>query len=117
LHIPQNISVKIDAPEGEMPFSPTTYEALSQMANEAISNVIRHAAATEIQLFVQQRAGMFELVIEDNGRGFETVAAQPKSGLGLRNIQQRARLHGGSVNINSKAGHGTRVVLALPPNR
>lgn len=117
LHIPQHIKVEIDAPDSEMPFLPTTYEALSQMANEAISNVIRHADATLIHLSVRQTNGIFELIIEDNGRGFELAEAQPKSGLGLQNIQQRARLHGGSVNIDSKAGQGTRVVLALPPNR
>lgn len=117
LHIPQHIKVEIDAPEGEMPFTPTTYEALSQMANEAISNIIRHADATQIQLSVNQSKGIFELIIEDNGRGFETAEVRPGSGLGLRNIQQRARLHGGAVTINSSAGHGTRVVLSLPPNR
>jgi signal transduction histidine kinase len=117
LHIPHHTKVEIAAPEGEMPFSPTTYEALCQMANEAISNVIRHAAATLIQLSVRQRNGIFELIIEDNGRGFESAESPHGSGLGLRNIQQRAQLHGGSVNIDSKAGHGTRVVLSLPPNR
>ena len=101
LHIPQQLKVEINAPEQDMPFLPTTYEALCQMANEAISNVIRHADATLIRLSVQQRNGIFELTIEDNGRGFALDGSEPGSGLGLRNIQQRARLHGGSVEIDS----------------
>jgi signal transduction histidine kinase len=117
LHIPQQLKVEIDAPEHEMPFSAPTYEALCQMANEAISNVIRHADATLIRLTVQQHHGIFELNIEDNGRGFEFADILSDSGLGLRNIQQRAQLHGGSVNIASKSGQGTRIVLALPLNR
>lgn len=117
LHIPQQLKVEIVADDHEMPFSATTYEALCQMANEAISNVIRHAEAKVIRLSAQQHGGIFELTIEDDGRGFEMVEAQPGSGLGLRNIQQRARLHGGSVNIDSTTGQGTRIVLALPFNR
>ena len=116
LHIPSDLRVEIDAPNSPMPFLPTTYEALSQMANEALSNVIRHAAATEVRLTARQQNGIFELEIADNGRGFEVQRTSDQSGLGLRNIQQRARLHGGNVVIESQPGGGTRIVLSLPVN-
>lgn len=117
LHIPSDLDVKITAPEGELPFLPSTYEALCQMANEALSNIIRHADATEVRLAACQRNSTFELEIADNGRGFNLQKAASQPGLGLRNIQQRARLHGGTVKIESEPGHGTRIVLALPVNR
>jgi signal transduction histidine kinase len=117
LHIPQNLKVEIDVPEGEMPFLPTTYEALYQMANEALSNVIRHANATMVRLSAHQQNGIFQLVIEDNGRGFAVNDPSARAGLGLRNIQQRARLHGGTVHIDSERARGTRIVFSLPVNR
>lgn len=117
LHIPQNLKVEIDAPEGEMPFLPTTYEALYQMANEALSNVIRHADATLVRLSARQQNSIFELAIEDNGQGFKLSDSSAQAGLGLRNIQQRAQLHGGAVHIHSDEGQGTRIVLSLPVNR
>jgi signal transduction histidine kinase len=116
LHIPAELHIEIDAPNSPMPFLPTTYEALSQMANEALSNVIRHATASEVRLTARQQNGVFELEIADNGRGFEIQQASDQSGLGLRNIQQRARLHGGNVVIDSRPGGGTRIVLSLPVN-
>jgi signal transduction histidine kinase len=116
LQVPADLRVEIDAPDSPMPFLPTTYEALSQMANEALSNVFRHAGATEVRLTARQHNSTFELEIADNGRGFEVQHASDQSGLGLRNIQQRARLHGGNVTIDSHPGGGTRIVFSLPVN-
>lgn len=116
LHIPPQIEVIVSAPAGNMPFLPTTFEALAQMANEALSNVIRHADATQIHLSAYQQNNIFTLEIGDNGRGFQADDPDRQVGLGLRNIQQRARLHGGSVIIQSQPEHGTNVLLSLPIN-
>ncbi len=117
LHIPREIRIDIDAPDGDIPFVPSTYEALCQMANEALSNIVRHADATEVQLYARQFNSLFELEIRDNGRGFNLQKTASQPGLGLRNIQQRARLHGGTVRIESEPGKGTLIVLSLPINR
>lgn len=117
LHIPREIRIDIDAPDGDIPFVPSTYEALCQMANEALSNIVRHADATEVRLYARQFNSLFELEIRDNGRGFNLQKTASQPGLGLRNIQQRARLHGGTVRIESEPGKGTLIVLSLPINR
>lgn len=116
LHIPETLKIEIVAPSGDMPFLPTTYEALCQMANEAISNVIRHADATHVTLTARQQNGNFELHIEDNGKGFDMAEHSERRGLGLQNIQQRARLHSGTVTIHSSPGAGTHIIISLPIN-
>ncbi|CAG0998623.1 partial Sensor-type histidine kinase PrrB, partial [Anaerolineae bacterium] len=78
---------------------------------------VRHADATEVQLYARQFNSLFELEIRDNGRGFNLQKTASQPGLGLRNIQQRARLHGGTVRIESEPGKGTLIVLSLPINR
>lgn len=114
LHLPGNMEVHVDAPDTPMPFSPATYEALCQMANEAISNVIRHANASRLQLSAQQQDGDFAIIIADNGQGFDPTTIPHQNGLGLTNIQQRARLHGGQVVIQAAPNQGTSIIISLP---
>jgi signal transduction histidine kinase len=114
LHLPQQLQVRIDAPDAPIPFSPATYEAVCQMAHEAVSNVVRHAEATELHLSAQQANSHFEMTISDNGKGFDPNSNPREEGLGLRNIQQRARLRGGHVEIDSTPGAGTSIMIQLP---
>ncbi len=120
LHIPESLNVQCSAPNEPLPLSNAVYEAVCQMANEAISNVIRHAQATELHVEAQTDGGYFKLKIKDNGVGFnyqqggQLKSSAAQGGLGLRNIQRRAQLHGGSVEIESTAGEGTQITLSIP---
>jgi signal transduction histidine kinase len=80
---------------------------------EALHNIVKHAAATEIRLRVVLREDFLEMTIEDNGRGF---AQAPDNALadGLRNMRQRMAELGGECNIESQLQVGTRVFLRLP---
>jgi signal transduction histidine kinase len=84
------------------------------MANEAISNAVRHSHATVIHIRVRQGDGQFEVVIEDDGKGFDLNNLTDSTGLGLRNIQQRAVLHGGHVTVDTAPGKGTRLTITMP---
>lgn len=115
LHAYDTVKIYLDAPDHQPPLTPHVFEAACQIAQEAMSNVLRHANASEVRITVADNDAYFSLIVEDNGAGFDQNA-QPKSGggLGLRNIQQRARIHGGKVNIQSTPGQGTRILLTLP---
>lgn len=114
LHLPVNVQVQLNAPHDKPPFSPSIFEAVCQMANEAVSNAVRHAEAQAINIDVQVQSGVFQIIIADDGKGFDTQMIGNQNGLGLRNIQQRAALHGGRVEIETRPGEGTRLTIILP---
>ena len=114
LHIPDSLTVEVDAPDRQPPFAPPVVEAVCQIAYEAVSNIVRHADATEASITVTESAEQFQMVIADNGRGLDGGTAPDSGGLGLRNIMQRARIHGGKVLIDNVPGGGTRVTPTLP---
>ena len=113
LHIPPSLAIEVDAPRRFPPFPSPVLEAVCQITYEAVSNVVRHAAADHVRITAVESDSVFQLVVEDDGQGFESGASDHE-GLGLRNIQQRARIHGGSVRIQSNAGAGTRLTLTIP---
>jgi signal transduction histidine kinase len=88
---------------------------LYRIAQEALNNVAKHAAATGVELIVDQRADTVSLIVEDNGVGFdaESVIANP-TGLGLVGMRERAAFAGGTVEIESRPGNGTTVFVRIP---
>jgi two-component system nitrate/nitrite sensor histidine kinase NarQ len=87
---------------------------ICQIVHEAVSNAIRHADATVLKISAEYGEETFTIVIADNGRGFDVDDIRNHNGLGLRNIQQRARLHGGHVDIESSPGQGTALHIQVP---
>jgi signal transduction histidine kinase len=114
LHIPQSLQVEIEAPHDKPLFTPATFEAICQMVNEAVSNAVRHANASEIRILTEQSDNLFRITVADNGKGFNLDELATHTGLGLRNIQQRAALHGGRVDIQTHPGAGTRLSIIIP---
>lgn len=114
LHPPQEINITIDAPDGYSPFSPAVFESICLIANEAMSNAIRHSGATKIGVKVEQNRNRFSIRITDNGQGFNLSLSDTATGLGLRNMRQRARLYGGEVSIESEETKGTSLLISIP---
>ncbi|MBC7869614.1 MAG: GAF domain-containing sensor histidine kinase, partial [Chitinophagaceae bacterium] len=114
LYVPETLSVQIDAPDRLPPFSAPVFEAVCQIAQEAASNVVRHANATTLKIQTTQKESMFTLSVSDNGTGFDPDDADLHEGLGLRNIQQRARIHGGKITVQTIPHQGTTVTLKIP---
>jgi ligand-binding sensor domain-containing protein/two-component sensor histidine kinase len=81
---------------------------------EALNNVVRHAAATEVSIVIAIDRGGLRLFVGDNGSGFDT--GEPASGLGqgLHSMRRRATGLGGTLTITSAPGAGTRLELHLP---
>lgn len=106
------IAVRIDAP-GDLPVPGERATAAFRICQEALTNVSRHAAATEVQVEVTAQERALRLAIHDNGRGFDADTARADS-FGLLGMQERAEAWGGGVTIASAAGAGTTVTLHLP---
>ena len=117
LHIPSSLQTHIDAPDTPMPFLPATSEAICLIASEALSNAVRHSNARHIHISSVQADGKFMLQIMDDGDGFDMKAIDGHRGLGLRNMEQRARLYGGEIVIDSSPGDGTRLAINIPVRR
>lgn len=94
--------------------------ALYRLAQEALSNIIRHAAARRASLLVYRHAGSVTLLVEDDGRGFDpkaAVAVHGEHGLGLTGMRERAALLQGQLVIESEEGSGTSIRVTLPIDR
>ncbi len=85
---------------------------------ECLTNISRHAGATEVSIAVREHDGLISLVLEDNGAGFDpaqVIAHRASSrGLGLAALDERARMLGGVLEIRSQPGSGTRVTCVIP---
>lgn len=86
--------------------------ALYRVCQEAISNILKYADASEVIVQLSQSTNSIQLTIEDNGKGFDPNVVQ--YGLGIKNMQNRMQLINASITIDSKPNHGT-TILALCP--
>lgn len=93
-------------------------EHLRAWVREALTNVVRHAHARQIDITWRKTDHQYHLVVEDDGVGFDLEAVPASGHHGLRHLQQRAELLGGRVHIHSRPRQGTRVELVVPlPSR
>jgi NarL family two-component system sensor histidine kinase LiaS len=88
-------------------------EALWRVAQEALSNVARHSHATSVQVSLACKRGKVTLAIVDNGQGFDTSTGH-HLGVGLHSMQERIRLLGGTVTVESKPEEGTYILVECP---
>lgn len=113
-----NIAANVQVVGEEQRLAPESELALFRIAQEALTNVRKHAQATEARIMVAFGDGRVKLTVSDNGRGFEqaqSIGDLPGRGkLGLVGMQERARLVGGNLNIESQPGKGTVVQVEIP---
>lgn len=103
--------------KGSVPrrLSPLVQSTMYRILQEALTNVARHAQARVVGVVLKHRDATLELVIRDDGVGFDpAVALSEASGLGLHGMQERVALLGGSVEIESQPGHGTTIRAQIP---
>lgn len=89
-------------------------DALYYIAREALWNIVRHAQATQARLVLAKEYDQMMLTIEDNGIGFDTSIFGPGDTMGLRNMAERAKMLGGTLEVQSTVGQGTRLILHAP---
>jgi signal transduction histidine kinase len=85
---------------------------LYRLVQEALNNVAKHAGAAHVQLQIRCEADRVELLIADDGAGFDPSA--PVSGFGIVGMGERIELAGGELRIESRQGGGTRLLASVP---
>ena len=87
---------------------------LLRIAQEAISNAIRHANPTFLNVLLQSNSTELVLEIDDNGTGIDTARLGCSEGFGLGNMRERAKQLGAELDIRTSSGGGTSVIVRLP---
>jgi signal transduction histidine kinase len=87
---------------------------LISVVREALSNTARHAAATRAEVSVRKADGHLELEVSDDGRGFDVAVARDARHRGLVNMRRRVERLGGTLDVTSRPGAGTRIIVVLP---
>lgn len=85
-----------------------------RIIQELIANIIKHSKATEAVIHLTNHGDMINLLVEDNGQGFEPEKIKVKEGMGIHSIQRRIELLGGSVDIESFPAKGTTIITNIP---
>jgi PAS domain S-box-containing protein len=86
--------------------------SLYRFVQEALTNVLRHAQASQVKVRMQYKKGEISISVSDNGRGIEE--GNPSGGIGLIGIRERLKLLGGRLVTDSSKGRGTRQVAFVP---
>ena len=92
---------------------------LYRVAQEALSNIVRHARARNVQVSITAGSGRAVLEVTDDGAGFDPTQSRSSKphGLGLLGMRERLALVGGELSITSARGKGTRIVAVVPLER
>lgn len=113
-----DLEVGMELADGLPRFSPTVEHTVFRVFQEALSNVLRHSGARNFRVSFRLDGDMLHLDAEDDGRGFDLQAAHKRAlgggSLGVIGMQERVRLVGGRIVIESQPGRGTRVQVSLP---
>jgi signal transduction histidine kinase len=107
------IGARLDLPAGRLPISREQRLALFRILQESLTNVARHARASEITVRLVTRETILILMIHDDGVGFSR-SVKPGRSLGLLGMEERARLIGGCLSVYGAPRSGTTVVVELP---
>jgi signal transduction histidine kinase len=108
------LDVDLPSPAGPAPgrLPAETEATVYRLAQEALTNVLKHASARHVAVMLSVRDGVVELTVRDDGRGFDPRAAH--DGFGLVGMGERAALAGGTLAVESAPGGGTVVCARLP---
>jgi PAS domain S-box-containing protein len=98
----------------ELAVTPEAASASFRIFQEALTNIARHAQATEVTVRLEIQAGHALLRIADNGRGIPAEAMTSTERLGLTGMRERAQLAAGELTIESAAGRGTVILVRIP---
>ena len=111
-----NLKVHFDYPRPFPELSPVAELQLFRIVQEALTNVRRHAQATEVEVKVENSKGAVEMLVRDNGRGFilDDLEDKPPGYHGLNIVKERAEMLGGTLNISTAPGEGTALMVSLP---
>lgn len=112
LRVPGTMDVELGVHGLDQRLDAAMEVAVYRMVQEAVGNVLKHARATELSIQINRAPASLNVLVEDNGVGFDLSNAQ--EGMGMGNLRERASALGGVVVVDSHVGHGTTVTVDLP---
>jgi signal transduction histidine kinase len=87
---------------------------LYRILQESLTNVARHAKASEVDVVIEQTDGVLKLSVKDDGRGFDPAEARTQKTYGLLGLRERTLLLGGEASVTSEPGRGTTIEVHIP---
>ena len=105
-------ATRFQAVNGRRPLPPRVEVALYRICQEALTNVAHHAEAERVTVRLIATTEQVQLIVEDDGRGFDTSEAVDRHG--LVGMNERTRMLGGTLDLRTRPGAGTRVQVTVP---
>lgn len=96
------------------PFAKETELSVYRIIQEVVSNMIRHAQASEIYLSLKQENRKIFILVKDNGRGMEPGSIEKSTGIGWKNVKARVDLLNGDLKLDSEKMTGTTIEISIP---
>ena len=113
-----DLSAEVAAGDTEERFAPEIETACFRVVQEAVTNTVRHADARRVTVALEKNPGALELIVRDDGRGFDVAAARQRASLGrslgILGMEERIRLLGGTLTITAAPEHGTEILVRVP---
>lgn len=107
------VHCQLDAPEADVLMNDECATAAFRVVQESLTNIARHAAASEVVIALENREGLIVLSVQDNGKGFDARQQKPNT-FGLMGMKERGSMLGGKVTITSEPGGGTLIRMTFP---
>jgi PAS domain S-box-containing protein len=116
LNVREEVTVTMEGPEQRLELPVQVEEHLYRIATEALHNVVKHAGADRATVSVSAQDGAVDVVVRDNGSGFDLSAGHPGH-IGLSTMAERAEAIGAELTVTSEVGAGTTVAVSLHVDR
>jgi len=109
------IQIDFQANRDEFEIAPDRAAAVYRVAQEALTNIRKHAHATHVHMQLFALGNEVTLEVQDDGHGFDPASLQVTPGFGVNGMMERARGLGGWSEVSSSPGRGTTVMFSIPP--
>jgi signal transduction histidine kinase len=93
---------------------PDMEASVHRIVQEALTNVVRHAQATRVDVLLERRGDKLVVLVEDNGVGFDPATVYESGRLGVFGMRERTEMLGGTLTVESSPGAGTTLLLEIP---
>ena len=110
----QGLQIEFKGPESKMSLPPEVGLSLFRVLQEALHNAAKHSGVRRIEVQLREDSREIHLIVRDLGKGFDVETAMQGRGLGLASMQERLRLVGGELSINSQSKGGTTIHARVP---
>ena len=102
------------AASGHIALDPERTVAVYRVVQEALTNIVRHAGASSIEVVLAAKDGILNVIVRDNGRGITQEQIAQRQSLGLLGMRERVQGFGGEFTISGKRGKGTTITVRMP---